>query len=48
MQIRKAWRWGVWLIVANEVRGLVVVGMTWPVWWPVITEVFRHAGLSHG
>ena len=45
---RKSWRFwariGAAALILNEVRGVVVVALSWPVWWPLITGVFHAAG----
>jgi hypothetical protein len=44
----KPWRLiakiGLAAFVLNEVRGIIVVAMSWPIWWPLITGMF-HAAL---
>jgi hypothetical protein len=30
-------------LILNEVRGIVTVALTWPLWWPVIKGVFHAA-----
>lgn len=26
----------VWAVLLNELRGAVLVALTWPAWWPVV------------
>jgi hypothetical protein len=37
-------RAGMVALVLNEVRGIVTVALTWPLWWPVIKGVMHAAG----
>ena len=40
-------RAGVVALLLNEVRGIVTVALTWPLWWPGISAVF-HAAMRGG
>lgn len=37
----KAAKAGLVLLILNEVRGVVTVTATWPVWWPLIEAAWR-------
>jgi hypothetical protein len=47
MPLRKSWRsWariGIAAFILNEVRGIITVALTAPVWWPLIIGVFHVA-----
>lgn len=30
-------------LILNEVRGVIVLALTWPLWWPAIEAVFHAA-----
>jgi hypothetical protein len=46
----KSWRFWVRLgaaaLILNEVRGIITVALTAPVWWPFMTGMF-HAAMGH-
>jgi hypothetical protein len=37
----KAAKAGLVLLILNEVRGVLTVAVTWPVWWPLIEAAWR-------
>jgi hypothetical protein len=45
--LRLCVRAGVAVLVLNEVRGIVTVVATAPVWWPLITGMFHAAMRGH-